>query len=213
MGRIVTFEELACEDIKEPTHKAARIEQLIKIAEQAVESLTGRLFYKRDAMTLYADGCGKELLRLEHPPIAVTSVTVDDVLLGSTEYEIETDPVGEKALFTPKLRGLNGYVWPRGTRNIKIVGSFGHVYPRGTDPETYEAPQMVKRAIMRMVVHNLASLSTQVSSTGRGEIIRERLGSAEFQYAQGTSASSGWLGDTEIQQMLARYKRLKLASV
>ncbi len=213
MGRIVTFEEMACEDIKEPTHKAARIEALIKLAEQAVESSTGRLFYKRDAMTLYADGNGKELLKLEHPPITITSIEVDGVALLSGDFEMESNSVFEEPQFNPMLRRLNDYTWPKGTRNIKIVGSFGHVLPRGTDPETYEAPALVKRAIMRMVVHNLTSLSTQVASSGRGEIIRERLNGAEFQYAEGTSSGGGWSGDAEITQMFARYRRLKLASV
>lgn len=214
MGNIVAFEELACEGIADPPYKQVRVEGLILLAEQTVESVTGRLFYKRDNLTLYASGNAKELLTIEHPALAITAIEEDGTVLDAAEYEIVKDFVGEKSLFSPKLRRLNGGVWARGERNIKITGSFGHVYVTGTAPNLkYRAPEVIRRTIMRMVVHNLSSLSTQVASTGRGEIIREKLNGAEFQYAEGTSSSGGWTGDAEITQTLNRYRRLNMAAV
>jgi hypothetical protein len=212
MGKIITFDELMLEGVDSPPENLGRVERLIVQAEETVESMTGRMFSKRDAVTLWASGFGTALLNLDHPPIAITTVEVEGVALDGTTYEIESSLIGEIGLFEPKLRRLDDSVWPKGDRNIKIVGSFGHVMPQGTNPETYAAPPMVKRLVTKLVMRWLPTLATSVSATGRGEIVREKLGSAEFEYAQGTS-SRDWLEDKELAGIINRYRRLRIGSV
>ncbi len=215
MGNIVTFEDLRVEGIDSPPENPQRIEQLIADAEEVVESITKRLFYKRDNLTVYASGRGHESLRPEHPPIVITSIAVDDELVAGTDYQIVTQPIGEQALFNPEIRRTDGSVWPKGSRNIKIVGSFGHVLPvlPLTDPVVYRAPALVRRLVALIVGHNLKTISEQVATSGRGEVVREKLGSAEFQYAEGTSGGSDWSSNKEIVRIIGRYRRLGIAAV
>ncbi len=214
MGRIVTFDDLRVEGIDSPPENQGRIEQIILDAEELVESITSRLFYLREGVTIYADGRGTELLKLEHPPIAIDSLEVDGEAVAGADFQIMTQLVGEASLFNPMLRLLDGSVWPKGSRNVKIVGDFGHVLPvPDSVPTQYQAPALIRRAICLIVGHNLTTIAEQVATSGRGEIVREKLGQAEFQYAEGTATGSGWSANAEINKILGRYRRVKMASV
>ncbi len=176
--------------------------------------MAGRIFYKVDNHTMYVSGSSKELLNLEHPVISITSIEEDGVALTSGDYEIVTDLIVERTLFKPQLRRLNDYVWSTGNRNIKIVGSFGHVIAKpGSDPVVYEPPALIRRLIIRIVAFALKTPVEEVAAAGRGDIVREKLGAAEFEYAQTAITSHGWTGDSEIAQTLARYRRLRMAAV
>ncbi len=213
MGQIIEFSELACEGITDPPYAITRVNGLIDLAEQTVESVTGRLFRKVDNHTMYVSGYSKELLNLEHPAISITSIEENGRALDSGDYEIVTDLIVEHALFKPQLRRIGG-VWSTGNRNIKIVGSFGHVIAKpGSSPVVYLPPALIRRLIIRIVAFALKTPVEEVATAGRGDIVRERLGPAEFEYAQTAITSHGWTGDSEIAQTLARYRRLRMAAV
>lgn len=217
MGNIITFDDLETEGIDAATYNRERAEQLILDAEDVIEKITGRLFRKVDT-SVYASGRDRDILLLPHPPIVITAVNEVDRSTGTevlTEipaafYAQESDLLTEVALRNPKLKRYDGN-WAKGERNYKITGSFGFVFAMGTDPETYSAPRMIKRAAVLIVAKYLPPIVDRVGTIGTGRIIQESL--KGYSYTLSEAAQAGFFGDPEIDGILRGYARLGIASV
>lgn len=212
MGNILTFEDLQTEGLDSGTYKRPRVELLILQAEEQFAVATRRIFHKIDNQVLYADGCNSDELKLEHPAISVDTVEINSVELEASAYEIVTSLPVETALFNPKLRRIDGVVWPRGTRNVKVTGSFGFVLSDGQSG--YVAPRMVKRAIALMVIEWLPKLSEAIGAGNKKRIISESISMTTYSYSLSEQSIHGArFENPEIYEIIADYRKIGMAAV
>lgn len=209
MGNIITWDDLEVEGIIDPAYDRIRGEVLISQAEQALETITGRLFRKVDDQIQYANGRRSALLRLKHPAIELTSVSIDDEEVDATTYEIVSELTGEDHLFNPKLRLIDGSVWPKGERNVELIGSFGFVIPDG---DGYTAPPLIKRVVMLIVARWLTQIVEKIGAENQSRITSERLGAYSYTLSD-QAVGSGMFGDPEIDEIIGGYKRLGMGAV
>lgn len=211
MGSIIDFDDLSSEGIEASDYDIDRVNELITMAEQAVENYTGRLFRLVEDFTMKVDGNDLTELPLRHPPLVIDSVSVDDEELDATAYELQDDMLPESKLLNPVMIRLDGYTWPQGTRNIKIVGDFGHLLSDGQDPPTYSVPPIVKRAVKTLVIKALPLLKEKLGSTNEGRIKRQRKGNYEEEYFE--NLQQGRFDDDEVEGFLKDYKRFGIGKV
>jgi len=114
------------------------IEAEIALAEYLVEQYTGTIFYQKSAETNYFDGNGDRMLfvypDVHYPLITATTVlevdeqdntlytyTTDEFHV--TGWHLETTYSSETS--ARRMVARSGLRWPKGMRNIKILGDWG----------------------------------------------------------------------------------------
>lgn len=89
----------------------AALERLIAVATDRISAYCDRLFHYSAAISEKVAGHGTPLLRVSRTPLlAVTSVTIDDTALASTEFEIAGD--GAAGLIARKASTYEARLWP-----------------------------------------------------------------------------------------------------
>lgn len=201
----VTVDDMRAEGVP-ASYSDDRIESRIVLAETYVESETGQWFDPRE-QTLTFDGNGDRVLLLPICLLEVTSITVDEVELTDDELADITNynrrPPGPDDRRNPKLvRGV-GSIWPTGTQNIVIEGTWGYVE---ADDST---PLLIIEAVKRLVIRNLDLLADASAQAER----REATYGTSFtthnrSVTLGSAAVSGGpTGDPEIDRVLKRYRK------
>lgn len=186
----------------------ARLTSLLTRESRRIDDLTGWWFESR-ALTLTLDGSGARHLHLPAPAITITRVAVDDTDLDLADVLNIGKPTGlSTERWNPKLLRAGGYAWPRGTRNITVVGTFGFVEADGT------VPLPIQEACVRLVVRSLPLLANAAGQEDRRRtlITKETTDGHSYELGQGEIGRraawrfSGATGDPEIDVVLARYR-------
>ena len=108
--------------------------KVISRVSKAIESKTKRELKERSSIEEYLDGGGSNLLMpAQYPITAIASIYVDNdrgfaasSLVSTTDYVIDQSKIS--------IRGLGGYLWPRGIQNVKLTYTYGY----STIPEDIE---------------------------------------------------------------------------
>ena len=182
-----------------------RIEECIILAQSTIETLTGRFFEKRSAITLRLDGTGHDTLWLPIPPISesdITSITIVDELLDADTYDVVM-PTYPDGRYNPKIHKISG-VWTKGHRNISVVGDFGFVE---TDEST---PVEIQDLCKRVVMWALPPVG-DTSSSKEGNIIEEQVGN--YKYKLSEVGKSGFFQDHKIDNLIAMYRVKRMFAV
>lgn len=195
----------------------ARVQRLLDEASKYIDRATGWWFEPR-TKTIAFDGDGTECLWLPAPIISLTSVTVGGTALDLAsihQYGRVSDGTSLRAARLSRsasqtIWGEPVPTWPRGRRNIVVVGSFGFTEEDGTSP-----PAEIRDACLRLVVHNLqlATNAAAQEERQRGQVYRETTDGHSYERAGGMPGAAGsWrfggiLGLAEVDTVLARYRR------
>jgi len=140
----------------------------LNLASRMIESITNDWFYEK-TVTEYYDGNGEYNLffypEIPARVIEVTSVeqvdvdgtTVLETYVEDTDFKVYDHFIGMPHIDTSRVRTYfgGGSKWPRGARNIKIVGTWGRA-AGFTPPE-------IKRATILMTMERLIPGSTGLS--------------------------------------------------
>lgn len=235
----VSVAEMRDEGVTTSMASDTRLAQRILIASRFVEASTRRFFYPK-AMTVTLDGSGGPKLFLDDPIIAVSSVAFEESPLYPSSFSSiasETVRVYNRHLTeqltepddrnNPKLElfnpgfyrssgaalysGAHQLVFPRGQRNVRVVGVFGY-----TDYDSAitsgKTPELIKHVTKLLVLRNLAPLAD--TSARFDALVRHRLTSERTRDQSYTIAPLGnqgggalFTGDPEIDHVLSFYQR------
>lgn len=133
----------------------SELQSILNNTEKQIEELTGNIFYKINK-TLYVNGNGRNELFLvgsgcSYPIVSVSSVQevsfeghIYTTFVENIDFKLSTHSLILNNCFkTYRERSETGE-WPKGQKNIKIVGYFGM--------ET--TPEMIKKAVSLLAICN-----------------------------------------------------------
>jgi hypothetical protein len=178
----------------------------IALAQEFIEKVTGRFFEKR-IFTQIVSGRGHDTLILPHPPISATAISevkISDEVLEADYYSyyMRRYPSMDDR-FSPKIRKLGG-IWPKGTDNISVTGSWGFV----EDDSGLVAPPLIKRLCILIVVKELPEASS-ASGSRSSDIIEEQLGDYRYKLAETATQRGGLFGDAKIDSLLSMFRQFR----
>jgi hypothetical protein len=174
----------------------------IELAESIIESITGDVFYS-NSVTAYLDGNGLSELWF-FPEVTGRALTVTSL--------VEVDDDGSTVLYTytadddyklydyyaaiikaddrPRVRVGKRGVFPKGEKNIKVVGTFGRS----------AVPAEIKRATLLLVLERLAPGSTGIAPK---DTVQASWSDFTVTYRGGDSATTGQsTGFPEVDRLL-----------
>jgi hypothetical protein len=188
----------------------SEITSKIALAEEAVEAFTGVKYYPQ-TLTFYFDGTGYDSILFHEqtalPNISVSSVeeiepdgTVLDTLVENTDF-IRYDDRLEIARcrdYSARRRFTSFGVWPRGQKNIKIVGSWG----------VTTTPEAIKEATKLLALSSLVPSQIALNPTG---VRRVRFPDYEVEFGHGLAdKETQTTGFQEIDTLLIPYVKVSL---
>ncbi|MBR1602724.1 MAG: hypothetical protein IJ667_04720 [Synergistaceae bacterium] len=142
-----SIEDIRNEGVTEEQADDAKLESLIKLACNYIDTMTGQFFEPREQV-LRLDGRGGKILRLpvfliEAYSVIVSGEEISDYVL----YNRMSDR------FYPKIYRNQG--WRKGILNISVQGLWGYVDKAETG---YATPELIKRAAMKLALYNFPDL-------------------------------------------------------
>lgn len=204
-----TLSDARAEGITTEQADDVRLTALLTRASRRIDDLTGWWFESR-TLTLTLDGTGARHLRLPAPAIALTRVAVDgsdlDLVDDVVNVGAPAGPAFER--HNPKLLRAGGIAWPRGSRNVTVVGRFGFVEADET------APLAIQEACLRLAVRALPRFTdpTAADEARRALITKETTDGHSYELGTGDIGKraawrfGGATGDPEVDVILARYR-------
>lgn len=219
MAAYATVEDVREEGITASEASDDRVSALIQLASAYIERVTGFWFDRRNAQTFLLDGSGTPILELPQPPIQISAVKVDGVVVDPDRYVVhnrrETDDQWyprlemKSGLITRLERAMFGgggidyrAVWGRGQLNVEVTGDFGFVEP---DDST---PPLIRRATVLLVVGLARPVATAATDQRqRGRIRSESFGNYSYTLAD-IANGANLTGDPEIDAILVHYRRV-----
>ena len=207
----VSVEDIRIEGLTDPPYSDGMVAERIALAQEAFERLTGQFFNARSDYTVKLDGRGHNTLWLPFPPVSVDALTsVAIISSGGTSETLDADqyvvdmPEFPDGRMNPKLLRVSG-AWPKGTRNIEIIGEFGFVE---SDKST---PLLVKNAVKRIAIKWLPQLG-DAEADKADRIIEESLGDYRYKLAD-LSKTGGFFGDPKIDYIIRMFRKTDMATV
>ena len=142
-----SIEDIRNEGVTDEQADDAKLESLIKLACNYIDTMTGQFFEPREQV-LRLDGRGGKILRLpvfliEAYSVIVSGEEISDYVL----YNRMSDR------FYPKIYRNQG--WRKGILNISVQGLWGYVDKAETG---YATPELIKRAAMKLALYNFPDL-------------------------------------------------------
>lgn len=208
----ISVQDLRDEGVKDPPYNDAYLLQRIGLAQSTIERLLGLYFERRNSQTFRLAGRGHDTLRLQVPPVTVdsiTSVTLDGVVIESTEYFVDMPDFPDGRL-TPKLIRV-GDIWSEGAQVI-LQGDFGFVdWTTGATPEPV-CPDLVKALCARIAVYYLTPAGDMTAQRA-GSLKREKLKDYEYEMRDDASRGSGLFGEPDIVDILRHFKPPRITTV
>lgn len=150
-----------------------RVQSLIILWQQFIEKATGQFFESR-SLDFKVDGPGTRILFLQVPIISISALYTNDdfdTAIDTDTYEAynrtpydstEDDRLNPRivlvsssgtSIFQPSGSGI----FVKGRMNQRLVGDFGYL-------ENGDTPELIKRALLKLVVNTLAELGDPSSS-------------------------------------------------
>lgn len=183
------------------------IEGRIALAQEFIETITGRFFEAKVGHQLLLDGTGHSVLRLPIPPVngtdAITEVKISDETLDSEYYQYPLGATPDDR-FNPRLIKLSG-IWPKGSFNISITGKFGFVE---SDEST---PILIQDLCKRIAIWGLPPIGDK-SSMRESQLIEEQLGDYRYRLSD-MALRGGFFGDPRIDNSIAMFKKRQIVAV
>jgi hypothetical protein len=186
-----------------------RIETCITLAQSLIERLTGMFYEARSDYVLQLDGRDNNLLRLPVPPAAtnaISTVTIDDEVLEDTDYRVIMPQVPDGRL-NSKIMRIGG-VWPRGTGNVTLTGTFGYVDV--VSEGVYRTPDLIKELCKRITIWGLPEIA-DAEAQKSSRIISEAIGNYRYQLSE--AERNGYFGDVRIDNLIAMFRRPRICVV
>lgn len=179
---------------------------------------TTRQWFESRTLTVYLDGNGSDTLLLPVPVISVTSLHINgdfDSALTTDDYFVYSSKGLKDERRNPRIR-LAEEVFAAGRQNTKIVGAFGFVDAAGS-PAVYTTPPGIRRACLKMVLHDLqnpiggGSVGGGAPARAAGPVLMETVDRHQVMYSaprMGTVRAGTFAvtGDTEVDAILASYR-------
>ncbi|MBQ8692792.1 MAG: hypothetical protein IJ520_06570 [Synergistaceae bacterium] len=142
-----SIEDIRNEGVTEEQADDAKLESLIKLACNYIDTMTGQFFEPREQV-LRLDGRGGKILRLpvfliEAYSVIVSGEEISDYVL----YNRMSDR------FYPKIYRNQG--WRKGILNISVQGLWGYVDKAESG---YATPELIQRAAMKLALYNFPDL-------------------------------------------------------
>ena len=142
-----TIEDIRAAGVTEEQADDAKLESLIKLACNYIDTMTGQFFEPREQI-VRLDGRGGKILRLPVFLIDAYSVIVSgEEISDYVLYNRMSDR------FYPKIYRNQG--WRKGILNISVQGLWGYVDKAETG---YATPELIKRAAMKLALYNFPDL-------------------------------------------------------
>lgn len=192
-GEVVSTSQFVQEDI----------DSEILLAEERIEILTGDWFYAK-TLDIRLDGSGQATLflhpRIPAPVVALTAVEevdVDGTTVLNPFVENQDYVAAAHYLEVPmsdgRVRSMFGRegAWPKGTRNIRIRGSFGRS----------AVPKAIKRAAILLTLERLVPGSTKM---GPADVVQAAWPDFSVTF-KGGSTSLDSSGFAEVDRLLAPF--------
>lgn len=199
-----TLQDLRDEGVTVEQLSDVRAAVMLARASAFIDRVTGQWFEPR-TKTLTLDGNGLNTLWLDAVPITITSVTVDDLTVTAGERVAYGHPDDRD---NPRMVMRNG-CWPRGLKNVVVVGTFGYVDNDGVSP-----PPEIRDACMRLVMRFAALLSDASAQQGQaGDVRKETTDGHSYERFDRTAGTAGaWrfggvTGDPAIDTTLRMFRR------
>lgn len=207
------MQDLRNEGVAEPTYSDAWCQDRIDLAQAYIEKRLYPLFFeRRDAVVLRVDGRGHDTIFLTVPPISEDAITeiallsygADPSIIDATTYEVDADSDA------PRLIRTAGS-WAKGTRNIRVTGSFGYVEWTTAEPPVAITPRLIKDLTIRLAVYDLQNATDAVGNKS-DRLIEEKKSDYSYKLEE-LSGTGGDFGDTRIDRIMMMFRPSTMISV
>jgi hypothetical protein len=226
--------DMRLEGVTKESASDERILLAIQRASRYIERITGRFFEPR-YLALKLDGHGNSALLLNMPLIAIESLQMSLTYLHPETYSIESTLYRAynrhlSGLFQPDDRNnprielyhpgevevrrrpfeFSQLVFPRGQRNVGLIGVFGYTDADGTP--FGQTPDLIRRACQLLVMRELPTLAGSACGEARDDTIkRHRLTSEKTRDQSYTlepnHLKGAFTGDADVDTLLAMFVR------
>jgi hypothetical protein len=202
----VDVQDLRNEGVAEPTYSDAWCQDRIALAQAYIEKRLSPLFFeRRDAVVLRVDSRGHNTIFLAVPPIdedaisevAIIAAGVDPVVIDADTYEVDADRDCPRLIRTVGL-------WPKGSRNLRLTGSFGYIEWTTAEPPVAVTPRLIRDLTIRLAVYDLEKAGEAVGSKS-DRIISETKSDYSYKLSELTG-SGGDFGDNRIDRVMAMFR-------
>ena len=230
-----TVQDMRDEGVTDTQASDVRLGVLIDRWTKMINQWTGR-FFSPLTKTIYVDGRGGRILHLYEPIIDIDSVALisDRTTPSESPYEDDLYKIYNRHMTSgllnpddrdnPRLEMLHpeelslGMIspgeWPKGSQNLKVVGTFGYTDPDGS--AFGRTPELIKFACVMLVVKGLTkvgSIDANWAAQNRYRIETERTRDQEIRYGPVLGRGvlnpryTGFSGDSEIDNILIQFCR------
>ena len=203
----ITLEDLRAEGVTAVDYPNDEILiERITLAQEYIEKVTGRYFEVRSD-TLYLNGTGHKLLYLPIPPKngidAITAVTINNETIDSEYYQYILRSIPDDR-YNPRIIMLVG-IWPKGTFNVTVTGSFGFVESDET------TPLLIKELCKRITIWGIKPIADS-SGSKVDNIIEEQIGDYRYKLSEAVK-TGGVFRDYKIDNIISMFKKQKVFAV
>ena len=219
-----TVQDFRDEGFTDPPVSDARLQALITMMSQRIDSLTGQWFEPRSG-TMTIDGRDSRALRFPVPICNITEVRIDTTVVDASSYRVYNrhlsgtlfpdDRSDPRIVFFEAAQNLPITLWssaafPAGFQNIEVDGVFGYTDGPGIPGTT---PLLIKLALMLMVRKQIPLISNSEDRTAElivGKIMREETRDQRAELNPKLMEKDGTFGyqltgDSEIDSILIQF--------
>ena len=203
-----SIEDIRGEGVTDEQADDAKLEGLIKLACNYIDTMTGQFFEPREQV-LRLDGRGGKVLPLPVFLIDAYSVTVSGEVIDDYVLYNRITPADDR--FYPKIYRSAG--WRKGILNIEVFGLWGYVDKAETG---YATPELIRRAAMKLALFNFPDLGDAEAQEERrlaGLLQSETTDSHSYSLNGDILKSiyeNSLTGDAEIDGIITRYMMPKM---
>lgn len=185
MSRLASLADFRASKYNDPTWTDEQVQEALDYAEARFLRLTNRdrtgMWFVPRELTVFVHGTGSECVRVPYPVLSLSQVVVIEENGLTTEI-------------TQDVRYHGRFLWydgtfPRGFKNVQIVGTFGDPRYGGTVPED------VKEAILRFAWLKLR----------RSRLAGERVTDFRPPPSDGNVPPPTYTGDRELDGIIKSY--------
>lgn len=198
--------DLRAEGVTLAAASDARLEALLTEGSAFIDHITGWFFEPR-ALSLRLDGRGTPTIEPPVPVIRLDALFGDSAALSfdSDDLVIIGAPVAP-GFYAPRFTLRRGRVFARGAGNVRAVGVWGYTEADGTP--FGRTPLAIRRVAMLLALRSVAKLAdADGSAASTWRVIEERTRDQSYRLAAPVGLGVVFVGDPEIDQILARYRR------
>lgn len=193
----LTVQDIRDEGVTTEEANDTRVTDLIEMAEQYIETMTGQHFYDKSVqpMTLY--GRDSKTIFLPVHIISCDHIDVNEETIDSDRYRVYNRYMPDDR-HNPKV--VFDFDIPE-KATVDIYGDFGFVEEDGS------TPKMIEYAIKKMVINEVPLMtdSEGQDEKKRGRIIREKSDKYEYELSD-VMAREDLTGDPDIDRVIIRYQ-------